>query len=65
MNNFSDIITVIGIMVGILTLLFGGLYAFKLFFKFVGRDDKSINFGDNAKVSDSFNKETSFIKKTK
>lgn len=65
MNNFSDIITIIGIIVGILTLIFGGFYAIKFFFKFVGRDDKSINFGDNAKVKDSFNKETSFIKKTK
>ncbi len=61
MENFSTIISIIGIIVGILTLFFVG----KILFKYVGRDDKSVTFGDHANVKDSFNKETSFIKKQK
>ena len=61
MDKFSSILTVISIIVGIFALFLAG----KFFFKFVGRDDNSIKFGNDAKVKDSFNKDISLIKKQK
>jgi len=50
-TEINTIITIIGIIVGLLTLFFGGKIIYK---KYVGRDDYSITIKDSD-IKDSFN----------
>ncbi len=52
-------LTVIEIIISIIAIFFGG----KFIIKYVGRDDKSIKIGKRNKIDNSFNNESSFIKK--
>ena len=68
-TSVNTIVTIIGIVAGVAGLIFGGKYLLKKSVKGddnrkkVGRDDNSINIGDNARIDHSFNKESSFLKK--
>lgn len=50
-TGINTIVTIIGIVVGILTLFFAGKVIYK---KYVGRDDYSITIKDS-EIKDSFN----------
>ena len=54
-TDLNTIITLLGIFVGLLVLFFGTRYFSK---KKVGRDDNSVNIGNNTKIDNSFNKKS-------
>jgi len=57
----SDVLTIIGIVISIVGLFVGG----KFLMKFIGRDDNSINIGDNNQINNSLNNEKNIFSKNK
>ena len=57
----DNILSIIGIVISFIGLFIGG----KFLMKFIGRDDNSINIGDNNKIDKSFNSEKNFFSKNK
>lgn len=57
----SDLLTIIGILISIVGLFIGG----KFLMKFIGRDDNSVNIGDNNQIDNSFNTEKNIFSKNK
>ncbi len=50
-TEINTIVTILGIIVGIAGLIYGGKVIYK---KYIGRDDNSINI-KNSNIKDSFN----------
>jgi len=57
----DNMLAIIGIVISFIGLFIGG----KFLMKFIGRDDNSINIGDNNKIDKSFNSEKNFFSKNK
>lgn len=55
----DNALTIFGIIISIIGLFIGG----KFVMKFIGRDDNSINIGDNNKIDNSFNSEKNILSK--